>query len=115
MQQTSRSMTVPVAQLQRLKETQRSAVHFTLNGQPAQALEGDTILTAVLTQSRQLRTNEFSQLPRAGFCVMGACQDCWVRLADGRALRACQNFIQSGMHVQTQAQPAEGSAQGVAP
>lgn len=98
------------AQLQRLSETQRPVVHFVLNAQPAQALEGDTILTAILTQSRQLRVNEFSQLPRAGFCVMGACQDCWVRLGEGGALRACQHLIQSGMQVHTQAPLVEGAA-----
>ena len=93
-------------QLVRLKEMQRKPVRFLLNGQAVQALEGDTVLTAVLTQSHMLRTNEFSQLPRAGFCVMGACQDCWVRLDDGRALRSCQNLIEEGMHICTQSKEA---------
>ena len=37
------------AQLVRLAEGDRAAVSFTLDGRPAMALEGDTVLTAVLT------------------------------------------------------------------
>ncbi|MGN6581170.1 MAG: (2Fe-2S)-binding protein [Bordetella sp.] len=94
-------MQAPRAQLCRLKERDRPAVAFELDGRPASALAGDTVLTAVLTQSRQLRINEFSGQPRAGFCMMGACQDCWVRLADGRSLRACQTMIEPGMRIRT--------------
>jgi len=98
------------AQLQRLKERNRPTVAFVLDGQPAEALAGDTVLTAVLTHTRQLRINEFSQQPRAGFCLMGACQDCWVRLADGKSLRACQTMIEPGMHIGTQPPGNEGAA-----
>ncbi len=98
------------AQLQRLKERNRPTVAFVLDGRPAEALAGDTVLTAVLTHTRQLRINEFSQQPRAGFCLMGACQDCWVRLADGRSLRACQTMIEPGMHICTQPAGNEGAA-----
>jgi predicted molibdopterin-dependent oxidoreductase YjgC len=83
--------------LRRVAEMQRAAVPFTLDGQPVQALEGDTVLTAVLTQGAQLRRNEFSHEPRAGFCMMGACQDCWIATADGARVRACSTFIAPGM------------------
>jgi len=83
--------------LHRVAETQRAPVSFTLDGRPVQALEGDTVLTAVLTHSAQLRRNEFSGEPRAGFCMMGACQDCWIATADGARLRACSTFIVPGM------------------
>jgi predicted molibdopterin-dependent oxidoreductase YjgC len=88
-------MTAPL--FHRVSEQQRAAVHFTLDGQPASALAGDTVLTAVLTQSAQLRRNEFSGAPRAGFCQMGACQDCWMQTATGERLRACSTFIAPGM------------------
>lgn len=83
--------------LRRVAETQRAPVAFTLDGQPAQALAGDTVLTAVLTQHGRLRRNEFSHAPRAGFCLMGACQDCWIATAGGGRLRACTTFIAPGM------------------
>ncbi|WP_198087511.1 (2Fe-2S)-binding protein [Variovorax sp. E3] len=83
------------------EKTGRQAVPFTLDGAPASALAGDTVLTAVLTQSGQLRRNEFSGLPRAGFCMMGACQDCWIATDEGERLRACSTFIAPGMALVT--------------
>jgi hypothetical protein len=87
--------------LHRVAETGRAAVLFTLDGEPASALAGDTVLTAVLTQAAQLRRNEFSGAPRAGFCMMGACQDCWIATEQGERLRACSTFIAPGMALVT--------------
>ncbi|WP_431125671.1 (2Fe-2S)-binding protein [Variovorax paradoxus] len=87
--------------LHRVAETGRAAVSFTLDGEPASALAGDTVLTAVLTQAAQLRRNEFSGAPRAGFCMMGACQDCWIATEQGERLRACSTFIAPGMALVT--------------
>lgn len=83
--------------MHRVAESGRATVPFTLDGQPASALVGDTLLTAILTQCGQLRRNEFSNEPRAGFCMMGACQDCWVETASGERLRACSTLIEPGM------------------
>ena len=79
----------------------REAVAFELDGRPCTAFEGDTVLTAILTQGTRLRQAEFSGTPRAGFCLMGACQDCWVQLVDGERLRACTTFVEPGMRVRT--------------
>ena len=87
--------------LHRVAETGRAAVPFTLDGEPASALAGDTVLTAVLTQAAQLRRNEFSGAPRAGFCMMGACQDCWIATEQGERLRACSTFIAPSMALVT--------------
>ena len=88
--------------LRRLAETGRAEVPFVLDGVPRTALAGDTVLTAVLTHTGQLRRNEFSGAPRAGFCMMGACQDCWVRTGDGARLRACSTFVAAGMCLVTE-------------
>src|SRR6188474_1322762 len=90
--------------LQRLAEGGRKPVGFVLNGQPLTALAGDTVLTAVLTHSARLRFSEFSGEPRAGFCLMGACQDCWVATESGKRLRACGTFIEEGMRLVTGAE-----------
>jgi len=87
--------------LKRLAETARPPVAFTLDGKPQTALAGDTIATAVLTLANQLRSSEFSGEPRAGFCLMGACQDCWVWLADHSRVRACTTTVVEGMHMLT--------------
>ena len=83
--------------LKRVAETGRTPVRFVLNGQALTALAGDTVLTAVLTHSAQLRNSEFSGEPRAGFCLMGACQDCWVTTESGQRLRACGTLVEEGM------------------
>ncbi len=68
-------------QFRRVAEQERRRLTFTLDGVETEALEGDTVLTAILTQRGHLRIAEFTEAPRAGFCLMGACQDCWVATA----------------------------------
>jgi aerobic-type carbon monoxide dehydrogenase small subunit (CoxS/CutS family) len=83
----------------RLSEKQRESLTFFLNGEPCQALVGDSIMTALLTQSRGLRRADPSDAVRAGFCVMGACQDCWVATEDGSRLRSCLTLIEPGLRL----------------
>ena len=94
-------MSMPKTLLHRVGERERTVIQLRIDGQPAQALQGDTVLTAVLTQRARLRVHERSGAPHAGFCLMGACQDCWVQLADGPRLRACATPVQPGMDVRT--------------
>ncbi|HEX7911177.1 MAG TPA: (2Fe-2S)-binding protein [Paraburkholderia sp.] len=89
-------------QFMRVAETQRAPLRFFLDGLEVTALQGDTLLTAVLMQQRRVRDSEFSGAPRAGFCLIGACQDCWMRTEDGRRLRACSTLVTEGMRVLTQ-------------
>lgn len=88
-----------MALFKRLTELDRPSVPFTLDGQAVSGLAGDTLLTAVLTCADHVRGSDFSAQPRAGFCLMGACQDCWVRLGDGRRVRACATPLEAGMQV----------------
>jgi predicted molibdopterin-dependent oxidoreductase YjgC len=84
-------------QLARVAEADRPAVRITVDGREVAGLAGDTVLTVVLTQSRRLRDNEFEGRPRAGFCFMGACQDCWLWQPDGTRVRACSTAAADGM------------------
>jgi len=88
-------------QFVRLGEGERAAVRFSVDGRSLSALVGDTVMVAMLLAGRKLRTFEFGGEPRAGFCLMGACQDCWVWLADGRQLRACTAYVEEGMALLT--------------
>ena len=81
----------------RLAETGRRAVTLIVDGKVIRAYEGDTLLVALLTSMGHVRASEFGDGLRAGFCLMGACQDCWVALADGRRLRACTTLAEDGM------------------
>jgi hypothetical protein len=74
-------------------------IAFTIDGAPAEAREGDLLITAILLHRPALRRFEFTDGHRAGFCLMAACQDCWVTLADGRRLRACSTAVEPGMAV----------------
>lgn len=87
--------------LQRVAESGRDTIAFTLDGKLCTALAGDTVLTAVLTQGAVLRYTEVSGEPRAGFCMMGACQDCWVVTESGQRLRACSTLAAAGMRLLT--------------
>lgn len=85
----------------RLAETARARVRLVIDGQVAEALEGDTLMVALLQNVRSLRESEFGDGKRAGFCLMGACQDCWVWTADGERLRACTTEVKDGMSIIT--------------
>jgi predicted molibdopterin-dependent oxidoreductase YjgC len=74
-------------------------IAFTIDGAPAEAREGDLLRTAILLQRAALRRFEFGDAARAGFCLMAACQDCWVTLADGNRVRACSTLVEPGMAV----------------
>jgi D-hydroxyproline dehydrogenase subunit gamma len=86
----------------RLMELDRAEVTFVIDGQPASALSGDTLLTALLTTMGHVRRSEFGDGNRAGFCLMGACQDCWVWTEEGQHLRACTTDVTDGMRILTE-------------
>ena len=81
----------------RLTETGRRPISLSVGTRRIEALQGDTLLTALLLAGAHLRRSEFGDGLRAGFCLMGACQDCWVSLADGRRVRACTTMAEDGM------------------
>lgn len=83
--------------MRRAVDQDRPSIGFFINGRRFTGRVGDTVLTAVLTQAGHLRISEFEHQPRAGFCLMGACQDCWLRTADGPAIRACSTPLEEGM------------------
>jgi NADH dehydrogenase/NADH:ubiquinone oxidoreductase subunit G len=95
-------------QFQRIAESDRPRVRLVIDGRSCEALAGDTLLTALLTNGRRVRTSEFGDGPRAGFCLMGACQDCWVALDDGTRLRACTSFVAEGMRIVTRSEADRG-------
>ncbi|MER9232940.1 (2Fe-2S)-binding protein [Mesorhizobium sp. M0622] len=87
----------------RLGEEDRPRLVFSIDGQPAEGCKGDTLLVAMLTQIRHLRSSEFGDGDRAGFCLMGACQDCWLWTDTGERLRACTTSLAAGMRIATKA------------
>jgi predicted molibdopterin-dependent oxidoreductase YjgC len=88
-------------QFVRISETERPEIIIHVDGEPVTALAGDTVLTALLLAGARLRDFEFGDGGRAGFCLMGACQDCWVRLEEGGSLRACTTYVRAGLRLRT--------------
>lgn len=85
----------------RLAERERESVSIHIDGRPVRALAGDTLLVALLTHGLRVRDSEFGDGSRAGFCLMGACQDCWVWSPSGERLRACSTPVREGLAVMT--------------
>ncbi|KXF75884.1 ferredoxin [Paramesorhizobium deserti] len=85
----------------RIARQDHAPVPFTLDGRSCVGREGDTLLTAILNAASAVRVSEFSGNPRAGFCQMGACQDCWVTLGTGERVRACTTPLVAGMEILT--------------
>jgi D-hydroxyproline dehydrogenase subunit gamma len=92
----------PMGQLQRVDERDRPTIAFYLDGQSVTGLAGDTILTAALLAGHRLHKTEARQADRAGFCLMGACQDCWVTTEDGQRLQACSTPLCAGLRLRTE-------------
>ncbi|MEZ5842344.1 MAG: (2Fe-2S)-binding protein [Hyphomicrobiaceae bacterium] len=87
--------------LRRIGCADRATIRLHVDGIEVTALVGDTLLTAVLASHARLRESEFGDGPRAGFCMMGVCQDCWVTTESGERLRACTTQVTDGMQVTT--------------
>jgi predicted molibdopterin-dependent oxidoreductase YjgC len=86
-------------QFHRLVARDGALIPFTIDDAPAVAREGDLLLTAILLHRASLRRFEFGDANRSGFCLMAACQDCWVSFANGRRMRACTTLVEPGMAV----------------
>lgn len=86
-----------VGRLVRLAEIGRTRLAFSFDGAPLEGCEGDTVLTAILLARPALRQTEFGPEARAGFCLMGACQDCWLWQERGPRLCACTTPLAAGM------------------
>lgn len=84
------------------------AVTMTVDGVPIVARQGESVLAAMLSHGDHVRRHENGGEPRAGFCLMGACQECWVWIAAGERARACTTPVVDGMAVSTSPETAGG-------
>lgn len=105
-------MTAVSSRFVRLAEDQRQRVDFLVDGVTVSALEGDTLLVALLVNGLSVRRSEFGGEVRAGFCLMAACQDCWVWTEAGERLRACDTPVQANMSIVTEQADASWLSRG---
>ena len=89
----------------RIKNRRRGApVTIRVNGRPVKAYTGETLFAALLAAGiRVLRHSIKGQTKtaRGGFCGMGACQECRVRIDGMPDRRACMTEVREGMEVET--------------
>jgi predicted molibdopterin-dependent oxidoreductase YjgC len=83
----------------RLDPMSGERVPFTIDGIPARGRAGQMLIAAILAVRPDLGCLPPDRRSRAGFCLIGLCQDCWVRLEDGRRVRACTTPLEPGMAV----------------
>jgi predicted molibdopterin-dependent oxidoreductase YjgC len=95
-------------QFVRLAERSSAEIRFSIDGTTATARAGDTVLTAILLNRLSLGASDFTPHDRAGFCLMGACQACWVYDADGARRRGCSTLVEPGMALFTKWVPSHG-------
>lgn len=96
-----------MARFFRCAEEDRASIQISIDGGLVSVLEEDTVLVALMLTTGYVRASEFSDGARAGFCMMGACQDCWVWNGAGERLRACSTKVSAGMSIYTA--PVEGA------
>jgi D-hydroxyproline dehydrogenase subunit gamma len=89
------------AQFQRIPMPDRKPVTVTVDGMSSVVFDGDTVLTAVLAYRRHLRPSDYSSAFHSGFCLMGACQDCWVFDERGQRVRSCSTPVVDGQSIAT--------------
>jgi len=97
------------AQFRRVAHRSGPPITLSFDGVPIRATTGDSVLAALLENGALARRLEFGAEPRAGFCLMGACQDCWVWSAAGGRIRACTTPVSEGMQLFAEPQGMAGA------
>ncbi|MFC0243867.1 (2Fe-2S)-binding protein [Falsochrobactrum ovis] len=77
-----------------LRSEDKSDLTIYFDNRPIPAFRGETIISALLREQSYLSFSEFDGAPRAGFCLMGACQDCSIWTQTGERLRACRSLVE---------------------
>src|SRR5690606_19847754 len=72
-------------------------VRCRIAGRAVEARAGQSVLTVLLLNGGFVRRHVVDGSRRAGFCLMGACQDCWVWFGPDRRGRACSTPVADGM------------------
>ncbi|MEM7739020.1 MAG: (2Fe-2S)-binding protein [Deinococcota bacterium] len=80
-----------------------SGVSVTLNGQPVEAQEGQTVAGLLLSlgQNNLFHASEYN-LVRSFYCGMGMCHQCLVTVNGQWNVRACITEVAPNMEIQTQ-------------
>ena len=87
------------ARLVRIARLTGAPFRIMVDGSPVETQEGESVLAAMFSVTSHLRELESNGEKRAGFCLMGACQDCWVVVEGRGTVRACTTLVEPGMRI----------------
>jgi len=76
-------------------------VRFTVDGRPAEARRGESLLAALWNAGRLAVRSSVSGEPRGPLCGMGICFECRVAIDGAPHRRACLETVRDGMEVDT--------------
>ncbi len=80
---------------------QGALVELTFDGEPVEAIEGETIAAALVAAGRHTLGHDRDGNPRGLFCGMGVCFECLVSVDGGPGVRACLAKVAPGMRVRS--------------
>lgn len=86
------------ARFHRVLPAQGRTVSVWIENERVEALEGESLLAVILSRRDSL-PGDGPDGARAGFCLMGACQECWVQVAHAGPVRACTTKVADGMRI----------------
>ena len=76
-----------------------------VDGEPVPCFAGETVAAALLAAGRrELRRSPREGGPRGAFCLMGACQECAIRIG-GRVAPACMVEVRDGLAAARRVEP----------
>lgn len=85
------------------KDERKKKINIYVDGKIFSAMEGDTILTALLAEGIRInRITKKKKEPRGLYCGIGRCTDCVMIVNGIPNVRTCVTFIEEGMRVETQ-------------
>jgi sarcosine oxidase subunit alpha len=77
-------------------------IQVTVDGNPVEAHEGETIAAVLLSAGIQtFRFTHKNKSPRGIYCGMGICYECLVTVDGIHAVRACVTMATDGMRIET--------------
>lgn len=80
--------------------TPDAPVRIVVDGRDVPCAQGQTVAGALLAQGvYRFRVSPNGRTARGPFCMMGACQECAIRI-DGSIRRACQTDVEDGMVIE---------------
>jgi len=79
---------------------EREIIHFTYNGKPLEAYEGESVAAALIANGiRVFRHSSKKHEPRGVFCAIGHCTDCVMRVDGVENVKTCVTRVKEGMEV----------------